>query len=155
MNSMATIRERLDADLKEAMRAKAELKLMIIRAVKSAIKYKEVEGTNKVLDDEGILSVISTEVKKRREAAAEYKAAGRAELAQKEEDEVALLMHYLPEQLSPEALAKEVAACIAEANAKGPKDMGAVMKIASAKLKGKAEGRLISDAVKTQLAALS
>ncbi len=151
---MSTLRERLDADLKDAMRAKAELKLLIIRTIKSAVKYKEVEGEAKVLDEAGIVGVIMTEIKKRRDAAGEYRAANRPELADKEESEIAVLVSYLPEQLTAEALATEIAACIAEAGAKSAKDMGAVMKLASAKLKGRAEGKAISEAVKNQLAAL-
>lgn len=151
---MATLRERLDADLKDAMRAKAELKLMTIRAIKSAVKYKEVEAENRVLEDSEILAVIASEVKKRRDAAAEYKAASRPELAEKEEQEIALLQVYLPAQLSAEALTAEIAKAIAEAGATGPKDMGAVMKIVTPRLKGQTEGQLISSEVKLQLSKL-
>ncbi|MFO0593887.1 MAG: GatB/YqeY domain-containing protein [Myxococcaceae bacterium] len=151
---MATVRERLDADLKDAMRAKDEVKLTTIRAIKSAIKYKEVEGTNKVLDDAGILNVLTTEVKKRREASAEYKAANRADLAEKEEKEIVVLQQYLPTQLSAEQLTAEVAKAITEAGAKSVKDLGAVMKIITPRLKGQAEGKAISDEVKAQLSKL-
>jgi uncharacterized protein YqeY len=152
---MATVRERLDADLKDAMRAKDEVKLTTIRAIKSAIKYKEVEGAAKVLDDAGVLTVLTTEVKKRREAASEYRAAGRADLAEKEEKEIGILQVYLPEQLSPEALSAEVSKALTEAKATSMKDLGAVMKIVTPRLKGQAEGKLISDEVKLQLGKLS
>lgn len=151
---MATIRERLDADLKDAMRAKDEVKLTTIRAIKSAIKYKEVEGEAKVLDDAGILTVVTTEVKKRRDAAAEYKAANRPELAEKEEKEIVVLQHYLPAQLSAEQLSAEISKAIGEAGAKSVKDLGAVMKIVTPRLKGQAEGKAISDEVKAQLSKL-
>lgn len=151
---MATIRERLDADLKDAMRAKDELKLTQIRAIKSAIKYKEVEGANKVLDDASILGVITSLVKKGRDAAAEYKAAGRPELAEKEEKEIAILQTYLPAQLSAEALSAEIAKAITEAGARSVKDLGNVMKIVTPRLKGQAEGKAISDEVKAQLSKL-
>lgn len=151
---MATVRERLDADLKDAMRAKDEVKLTTIRALKSAIKYKEVEGENKVLDEAGITGVITTQVKQRRDAAAEYRAANRADLAEKEEKEIAVLQHYLPAQLSPEQLAAEISKAIAEAGAKSVKDLGAVMKIVTPRLKGQAEGRAISEEVKLQLCKL-
>lgn len=151
---MPTIRERLDADLKDAMRAKDELKLTTIRAVKSAIKYKEVEGAAKVLDDAGILAVLTTQVKQRRDAAAEFRAASRADLAEKEEREIAVIQAYLPAQLSPEQLAVEVAKAIAEAGAKSVKDLGAVMKVVTPRLKGQAEGKAISDEVKAQLGKL-
>ncbi len=151
---MATVRERLDADLKDAMRAKDEVKLTTIRAIKSAIKYKEVESTNKVLDDAGILAVLTTEVKKRRDAAAEYKAANRADLAEKEEKEIVVLQTYLPAQLSAEQLTAEIAKAITEAGAKSAKDLGAVMKIVTPRLKGQAEGKAINDEVRLQLSKL-
>jgi len=151
---MPTIRERFDADLKDAMRAKDEVKLTTIRAIKSAIKYKEVEGANKVLDDAGILAVLTTQVKQRRDAIAEYKAANRADLAEKEEKEIAVLQAYLPAQLSAEQLTAEIAKAITEAGAKSVKDLGNVMKIVTPRLKGQAEGKAISDEVKAQLAKL-
>lgn len=151
---MATLRERFDADLKDAMRAKDELKLTTIRAIKSAIKYKEVEGEAKVLDDAGILSVITTQVKQRRDAAAEYQAAKRPDLAEKEEREIAVLQAYLPAQLTAEQLTAEVAKAVAEAQAKSMKDLGAVMKIITPRLKGQAEGKAISEEVKLQLGKL-
>jgi hypothetical protein len=152
---MATLRERLDADLKDAMRAKDELKLNTIRAIKSAVKYKEVEAANKVLDEPAIIAVIITQVKQRRDAAAEYKAANRPELAEKEEKEIALLQAYLPTQLTAEQLTAEIAKAIGEAGAKSIKDLGAVMKIVTPRLKGQAEGKAISDEVKLQLGKLS
>mgnify|MGYP000936406446 CR=1 FL=1 len=151
---MPTIRERLDADLKDAMRAKDELKLTTIRAIKSAIKYKEVEGQNKVLDEPGIIAVITTQVKQRRDAAAEYRNANCPELAEKEEREIVLLQAYLPAQLSPEQLATEVAKAVAEAGAGSMKDLGAVMKIITPRLKGQAEGKAINDEVRLQLGKL-
>jgi uncharacterized protein YqeY len=151
---MATIRERLDADLKDAMRAKDEVRLSTIRAIKSAIKYKEVEGAAKVLDDAGILAVLTAQVKQRRDAAGEYRAANRVDLAEKEEKEIAVIQAYLPAQLSAEQLAAEVAKAIAEAGAKSMKDLGAVMKVLTPRLKGQAEGKAISDEVKAQLGRL-
>jgi hypothetical protein len=151
---MATLKERLDAELKDAMRAKDELKLSVLRMLKSAIKYKEVEGEKKLLDDAGVIGVITTLVKQRRDSAAEFKAASRAELAEKEEKEIAILQTYLPAQLDAAQLSAAVTACIAEAGATSVKDLGAVMKIASAKLKGQAEGKAISEEVKAQLSKL-
>lgn len=151
---MATIRERLDADLKDAMRAKEQLKLDTIRAVKSAIKYKEVEGAAKVLDEPGILSVLTSMVKQRRDSVEEFTRAGRQELADKELAEIAILQAYLPKQLSAEELAAEVAKAITEAGAKSMKELGAVMKIITPRLKGQAEGKAISEEVKAQLSKL-
>lgn len=151
---MATLRERMDADLKDAMRAKDELKLNTIRAIKSAVKYKEVEAANKVLDEPAIIAVITTQVKQRRDAAAEYKKADRADLAEKEEKEIAILQLYLPTQLTAEQLTAEIAKAITEAGAKSVKDLGSVMKIVTPRLKGQAEGKAISDEVKLQLGKL-
>lgn len=151
---MATIRERLDADLKDAMRAKEQLKLDTIRAVKSAIKYKEVEGAAKVLDEPGILSVLTSMVKQRRDSVEEFTRAGRQELADKELAEIAILQAYLPKQLSAEELTAEVAKAITEAGAKSMKELGAVMKIITPRLKGQAEGKAISEEVKAQLSKL-
>lgn len=152
---MATLKERLDSEIKDAMRAKDELKLSVLRMLKSAIKYKEVEGEKKVLDDAGVLGVITTLVKQRRDSAAEFKAANRPELAEKEEKEIAVLQTYLPAQLDSSQLTDAIKGCILEAGAKTIKDLGAVMKVASAKLKGQAEGRAISEEVKAQLSRLA
>ena len=151
---MATLRERLDADLKDAMRARDEMKLTTIRAIKSAVKYKEVEAANKVLDEPAIIQVIVTQVKQRRDAAAEYKAANRVDLADKEEKEITILQNYLPTQLSAEQLTAEIAKAITEAGAKSAKDLGNVMKIVTPRLKGQAEGKAISDEVRLQLGKL-
>jgi uncharacterized protein YqeY len=152
---MATIRERLDGDLKDAMRAKDELRLLTIRAIKSAVKYKEVEGAAKVLDDAGIIGVITTQVKQRRDSIEEYTKASRSDLVEKEQQELAVLLQYLPAQLSAEQLTAEVAKAVAEAGAKSIKDLGAVMKIITPRLKGQAEGKAISEEVKAQLSKLA
>ncbi|HZH04171.1 MAG TPA: GatB/YqeY domain-containing protein [Myxococcaceae bacterium] len=151
---MASVKERIDADLKDAMRQKNELTLGVLRMLKSAVKYKEVEPGAQPLDDAGVFQVISTQVKQRREAAEQYRAGNRTDLAEKEEREIAVLQSYLPAQASSEQIAQEVKDAIAQVGAQGPKDMGAVMKVVGAKLKGRAEGKVISDAVKAALAAL-
>jgi uncharacterized protein YqeY len=151
---MATLRERLDADLKDAMRAKDQLKLDVVRGIKSAVKYKEVEGEAKTLDEPGIIGVITGMVKQRRDSVEEYTKANRADLADKESKEIAILQNYLPAQLSSEQLKAEVQKGIAEAGAKSMKELGAVMKILTPRLKGQAEGKAISEEVKAQLSKL-
>ena len=151
---MATVRERLDADLKDAMRSKNELHTSVLRMLKSAIKYKEVEPGASALDDAGIEKVIATLIKQRRDSVDQYKAGGRDDLAQKEEAEISVLQNYLPKQLSADELRAEVAAAISAVGAKGPKDMGAVMKALMPKVQGKAEGKTISETVKAELAKL-
>ena len=149
-----SLKERIDADLKDAMRSKNELNTSVLRMLKSAVKYKEVEPGASALDDNGIMSVISTLIKQRRDSVEQFQSAGRPELAQKEETEIAVLQSYLPAQLSQEELAAEVAKAVSESQAKSAKDMGAVMKILTPRLKGKAEGKAISEEVKAQLSKL-
>jgi uncharacterized protein len=152
---MATVRERIDADLKDAMRSKNELNTSVLRMLKSAIKYKEVEpGATGPLDEAAILQVIGTLIKQRRDSVEQYKTGGRPELAEKEEAEISVLQNYLPKQLSADELRAEVQAAITQAGAKSAKDMGAVMKLLTPKLQGRAEGRAISEEVKNQLSKL-
>ena len=151
---MATLKERIDADLKDAMRAKNELTLSVVRMLKSAVKYKEVEPGAAALDDAGVQKVIATLIKQRRDSIQQFNDAGRPELAQKEEQEIAVLQKYLPQQLSAEELAALVQAAVAETGAQSAKDMGAVMKAVQPKVAGRAEGKAVSDAVKAALAKL-
>jgi uncharacterized protein YqeY len=151
---MPTLKERIDADLKDAMRAKNELTLSVLRMLKSAVKYKEVEPGASALDDAGIEKVIAGLIKQRRDSIDQYKSGGRDDLAKKEEDEISVLQNYLPKQLSADELRAEVAAAIAAVGAKSAKDMGAVMKAVQPKVQGRAEGRAVSEEVKAQLAKL-
>ena len=147
------LRERLDADLKAAMKAKDELKLSVVRMLKSAVKYREVEGQKAVtLDEAGILQVVATEIKRRRDSVEQYRAGGREDLARKEEAEIAILQGFLPAQLSEAELRAKVDEVVTRVGAKGPKDMGAVMKALLPEVQGRAEGKLVSDLVKQRLA---
>ena len=152
---MATLKERIDSELKESMRAKKELSTSVLRMLKSAIRYKEVEPGGKPLDDAGVRQVVASLIKQRRDAAEQFRAGNRAELADQEEKEIVLLLAYLPTQLSAEQLAAEVKGAIAATGAKSLKEMGAVMKILMPKVQGLAEGKAISDEVKAQLAKLT
>lgn len=149
-----SLKEKIDADLKDAMRGRKELETSVLRMLKSQVKYKEVEPGAQALDDAGVTQVILSLIKQRRDSADQFKTGGRLELAEKEEKEIAILQAYLPQQLSAEELAREVQAAIAQTGAKGPKDMGSVMKALMPKVQGKAEGKAISEAVKSQLAQL-
>ena len=148
---MASLKERIDADLKDAMRGRDELGTSVLRMLKSAVKYKEVEPGGHALEDAGVLAVIQTLIKQRRDSVEQFRAGGRAELADKEEREIAKLQSYLPAQLSADELRTEVRAAIAQVGAKGPKDMGAVMKALMSKVQGRAEGKAVSEAVKAEL----
>ena len=144
------LKEQLDADLKAAMRDKDALKLSVVRMLKSAVKYREIE-IMKPLDDAGVLGVIASEIKRRRDSVEQYRAGNRADLADKEEAEIAILQAYLPQQLTPDELRAKVDAAIAKVGAQGPKDMGAVMKALLPEVQGKAEGKLVSELVKARL----
>lgn len=151
---MATLKERIDLELKDAMRAKSELTLSVLRMLKSAVKYKEVEPGASALDDAGVMLVVGTMIKQRRDSVEQFKTAGRTELAEKEEQEIAILQGYLPQQLSKDELAAAVKEAIAATGASTAKDMGTVMKALQPKLQGRAEGKAISEEVKAQLAKL-
>jgi uncharacterized protein YqeY len=144
------LKERLDQDLKTAMREKAELKLSTIRMLKSAIKYREIE-LMKPLDDAGIEGVIATEIKRRRDSVEQYKAGNRQDLADKEAAEIAFLQTYLPQQLTEAEVRAKVEEAVKKVGAQGPKDMGAVMKALLPEVQGRAEGKLVSDLVKARL----
>jgi uncharacterized protein YqeY len=144
------LKEQLDAELKSAMRAKDEVKLSVVRMLKSAIKYREIELI-KPLDDAGILGVISSEIKRRRDSVEQYVAGKRQDLADKEEAEIKVLQGWLPAQLSEEELRKLVEAAVQKSGAQGPKDMGAVMKLLMPDTQGKADGKVVSELVKARL----
>ncbi len=145
------LKEQLDADLKAAMKEKATLKLSVVRMLKSAVKYREIE-LMKPLDDAGVQTVIGSEIKRRRDSVEQYRQGGREELAAKEEAEIAILQGYQPAQLSPDELGKLVDGVIARVGAQGPKDMGKVMKELVLEVAGKAEGKVVSEMVKAKLA---
>jgi hypothetical protein len=145
------LREKLDEDLKSAMRAKDSLRMNTVRALKSAVKYREIE-LMKPLDDAGILGVMATEIKRRRDSVEQYRAGNRADLADKEEAEIKILQEFLPQQLTPAEVEAKVVEAIAKVGAQGPKDMGAVMKALLPDVQGRADGKVVSELVKQRLA---
>ena len=145
------LKDELEADLKSAMKGKDQLRVSVIRMLKSAIKYREIE-LMKSLDDAGVQAVIGSEVKRRRDAVEQYRQGGREDLASKEEQEIAILQHYQPAQLSEAELARVVDGVLARVGAQGPKDMGKVMKELLPEVQGKAEGKVVSELVKQRLA---
>jgi len=146
-----SLRERLESDMKAAMKSRDTLRLETIRGVRGAMRNKEIE-LGESLDDEAILRVIRTLVKQRVDSIEQFQAAGRSELVAKESAEKALLESYLPAALDEKAVEAAVAAVIAELGAQGPKDMGRVMKAALERLGAAADGRLVSQLVKRRLA---
>ncbi|HEX9577611.1 MAG TPA: GatB/YqeY domain-containing protein [Myxococcales bacterium] len=142
--------ERIDKEMKEAARAQDKRRLGTLRMLKSAMKYREIE-VSKTLEDADIVAVVGTLIKQRRDSAAQYTAGGRPELAQNENEEIKILEAFLPRQLSDDELAALVQEAIAASGAKGPREMGAVMKALMPKVAGKAEGKRVSDAVRLVL----
>ena len=146
------LKEKLQADLTEAIRGRDEVKSGTIRMLLSAITNEEVAGkTAKVLTDAEIITVLSRETKKRREAVEAFTAAKRDDLAKKEKAEAAVIAQYLPEQLSESEIKKMITEAIAETNASGPAGMGLVMKVLQPKIAGKADGGVVSALVKAAL----
>ncbi len=145
--------ERIDQEMKDAARAQQKQRLNTLRMLKSAMKYREIEK-GKALDDADVVAVASTLIKQRRDSAAQYTAGGRPELAQTENEEIAILEAFLPRQLTDDELSALVQEAVAASGAKSPKDMGAVMKALMPKVSGRAEGKRVSDAVKAALAKL-
>jgi hypothetical protein len=145
------LKDRIEADLKSAMKDKDAPRLSVIRMLKSAIKYREIE-LMKPLEDAGIEAVVGSEIKRRRDSVEQYRAGNREDLASKEETEITVLQGYLPQQLSAEEVAAKVDAAIASSGAQGPKDMGAVMKLLMPEVQGRADGKLVSELVKQKLA---
>ncbi len=148
------LKEQLDAELKAAMKDKDALKLSVVRMLKSAIKYREIEAM-KPLDDAGVLSVIASEIKRHKDSVEQYRAGNRQDLVDKEEAEIKVLQSWLPAQLSEAELAAKVDEVVARVGAKGPKDMGAVMKALLPEVQGKADSKAVSELVKARLSAKS
>ena len=146
------LKEKLQSDLTDAIRSKDGVKSGTIRMLLAAITNEEVAGKSvKVLSDAEVITVLSREAKKRREAVEAYTQAKRDDLAKKEKEEAAVIAHYLPEQLSEADIKKLIADAIAETNASGPSGMGLVMKVLQPKIAGKADGGLVSSLVKAAL----
>lgn len=145
-----SLQQRLDDDLKAAMKSYDSLKTSVLRMVKAAIKNKQVEK-RKDLSDEEIISVISTLTKQRRESIDLFSKGGREDLAEKERQELAMLQLYLPGQLSPEDLDRIIMEAINESSAEGVKDIGKVMRLIMPRVQGAADGKVVNQRVKELL----
>jgi uncharacterized protein YqeY len=148
-----TLEQRIDSDLKEAMRAKDAVKLSVLRMLKSALKYSAIEkaGAEGKLDKTEAMQVIRKQVKQRQDSIESFEKGGRAELAEKEKTELALLGAYLPQAMAPEELTKIVRDTIAEVGATSKAQMGVVMKALQAKVAGRVDGKSLSQEVQRQL----
>jgi uncharacterized protein len=139
-----TLKEKLLAHMKEALRSKDSIRLNTIRSLISATKNQEID-LRRELQDEEVLSLITREVKKRKEASSLYKQGGRTDLMEKEDQEQLILQAYLPEQVSEEVLRKRIQEVIEETGADGMQDFGKIMKVLVPEFKGKADNALIKD----------
>lgn len=139
--------DRIQQDLKSAMLARDADRLSTLRLLKSAIGYAQIERKNENLPEAEIVSIIQKEVKKRRDAAEQFRAGGRPELAEKEVKEITVLETFLPQPFSAQELEELVRAAIQELGAASKKDMGPVIKAVQAKAAGRADGKAISSLV--------
>jgi uncharacterized protein len=146
-----TVQEKIQGQMTDSMRAKDQLRLSVLRMMKSAIKHKEIEKM-KPLDESEALSVLSTLVKQRKDSVEQFRKGGREELAQKEEAEIKIIEEYLPAAASEDDIRKAVEEAVQETGAASIKDMGKVMKAVLARLAGKsADGSRVSQMVKEKL----
>ncbi|MCG8474604.1 MAG: GatB/YqeY domain-containing protein [Cytophagales bacterium] len=148
-----SLKETINADIKDAMKNKRKEELTTLRGIKSMIMLAETEkGAGEALSEDAELKLLTKAAKQRKEAGDLYKQENRADLAEKEFAELAIIQKYLPKQLTEEELRDTLRTIIEQTGAAGPQDMGKVMGVASKQLAGKAEGKAISTAVKELLA---
>jgi uncharacterized protein len=148
-----SIQERIDSDLKEAMRAKDTTKLAVLRMLKSALKYGAIakSGAEAELSDAEAAQVIRKQAKQRQDSIESFEKGGRLELARKEQKELSILNDYLPQAMSADEVAQTVRETIAEVGATSKAQMGAVMKAVQAKVAGRVDGKTLSQEVSRQL----
>ncbi len=148
-----TVIERVDSDLKEAMRAKDGTRLGVLRMLKSALKYAAIakSGAEAELNDAETAQVIRKQAKQRQDSIESFEKGGRAELAEKEREELSILNAYLPQPMNADELAKVVRESIAEVGATSKAQMGAVMKALQTKVAGRVDGKALSTEVQKQL----
>jgi uncharacterized protein len=148
-----TLQQRVDSDLKEAMRAKDATKLGVLRMLKSALKYAAIakSGAEAELSGAEAAQVIRKQARQREDSIESFEKAGRTELVQKEKEELLILNGYLPQPMSTDEISKVVRETIAEAGATSRAQMGAVMKALQAKVAGRVDGKALSAEVQKQL----
>ncbi len=154
MGRMSALKERLRTDLTASIKARDDLRSSTLRMVLTAITNAEVAGkTHRELSDDEVITVLTSEAKKRREAATAFEDGGRIEMATKEKAEAVILADYLPEQLSAEEVAAIVTAAVEQSGAagEGMKAMGKVMGIVQPRVKGRADGGAVAAEVRRQL----
>jgi len=146
------LKQRIEQDMKLAQKSGDRLKLSLTRLLKSDIRYKEIEK-GKELSDEEVLEVISSSAKKHRDSIEQFKKGGREDLSKKEEEELNLILGYMPAQFNSEELERLVEESMTEVGAEGEKDIGKVMKALMSKVKGRADGKMVNLLVSSKLKA--
>ena len=142
--------EKLEKDMIEAMKSKDKDRLTVIRMVKASLKQEQIDH-KKEINDDLLIEVVNRQIKMRKDSITEFAKGDRQDLIAKTEEEIKILMNYLPEQLSPEEVMKIIDDIFAEVNPEGPKDMGKVMGLAQGKLKGKADMKELSTIIRERL----
>ncbi|HEX7056938.1 MAG TPA: GatB/YqeY domain-containing protein [Bacilli bacterium] len=145
-----SLSERLDEDMKQAMKSQDKFKLSVLRMIRSAVKYQEI-GQKRALNDDEVLDILNRELKQRKESLQEFERAGREDLIDNVKGEISIISAYMPSQLSAEELQAIVQATIAEVKASGKADMGKVMGALMPKVKGKADGKEVNRLVQQLL----
>lgn len=148
---MSELKTQISEDIKTAMKSKDTPRLETLRFLQAAIKNREIEIRPNTINDEEVVSVLKKMIKQRKESIEQFQNAGRQDLADKETAELKYIEHYLPQQLSKEQIESIVAKVVADLGVTSVKDMGRVMKEVLAKTGGNADGKLISEAVKSRL----
>lgn len=148
---MSAIKAKLMEDVKVAMKAKEQSKLDALRFLQAAIKYKEIEMRPNEIKDDDVMGVIKKLAKQRKESIEQFQAAGRTDLVEKEAVELAFLESYLPKAADRATTEKVVGEVIAALNAKTMKEMGAVMRESQTRLGGAADGKMLSEIIKSKL----
>ncbi|CCC58151.1 GatB/YqeY domain-containing protein [Caloramator australicus] len=142
-----SLKERIQEDWKNAMKAKDSFRASVLNMAKAAILYDE-KTNGKILDDEEVIAVLSREVKKRKESLEEFEKGNRQDLVEQVNKEIEILLEYLPQQLTEDEIAEIIRSAVDEVGANSIKDMGKVMAIVAPKVKGRADGKMVSEMVK-------
>ncbi|MEY3689845.1 MAG: GatB/YqeY domain-containing protein [Ignavibacteria bacterium] len=146
-----TFEQKINEDLKEAMKSGDKIRLETLRSLRASIIEFNKSGTDKIMSEEDAQKILLNASKKRKDAIDMYRQAGRQDLLEKEESELAIIASFLPEQMSEDQVIHALKGIIQQAGAEGPKDMGKVMGLAMKELRGKADGNLVQQCVKQLL----
>lgn len=145
------LRELIPEDLKNALRNKNTFELSVLRMLQAALINKEIDKRKEALTDEDVISVLGTEIKKRRDAAREFEKVNRPDAADQEKAEIEILMKYMPQQMSEDEIRDAVIKAVEDTQAESMQDIGKVMKVLMPQVKGKADGSIVNKIVKEAL----